>query len=425
MAIVIIGAGIIGTSTAYYLSQSETPPTNIHLIESSPELFGSASGYAAGFLARDWFSAASTPLGRLSFDLHKKLAEKHNGYKKWGYSRSTATSLAETHLEDGEVDWMGEGTSRAKAAKRIAGNDDTRPLWLAQRHGQPDIIDKGDGTAQVDPHELCQFLMSECRAQGVKVHQPAKATRVTRNPSGTLSRIHILSIETLEEFEIPCTRLVLAAGAWTREVFMNLFPSSKLRMPISSLAGHSLLLRSKHWPPPSSDAFPQPLPDHTRERGNDIQNKTQSPPPCHALFTSENLSSSTSSYSPELFARLPSGHIYIAGLNGHYPLPALPTERQIDPWAIATLKATSERLLGKGEFEVEREALCWRPVTDRGTPIVGPVKKGKEAEEEEEGVWIAAGHGPWGISLSLGTGMLVSEMVEGKDVSVDISGLQL
>ncbi|KAL8975170.1 MAG: hypothetical protein Q9197_000594 [Variospora fuerteventurae] len=423
MAIVIIGAGIIGTSTAYYLSQSETLPTNIHLIESSPELFASASGYAAGFLARDWFPAASTPLGRLSFDLHKKLAEKHNGYKTWGYSPSTATSLAETNLEHGEVDWMGEGTSRAKAAKRIAENDDTRPLWLAQRHGQPDIIDKGDGTAQVDPYELCQFLMSECRAQGVKVHQPAKATRVTRNPSGTLSRIHILSTETLEELEIPCTRLVLAAGAWTREVFMNLFPSSKLRMPISSLAGHSLLLRSKHWPPPTTNAFPQPVPDHTRLRGNDIQNKTQSQPPCHALFTSENLSSSTSTYSPELFARLPSGHIYIAGLNGNYPLPALPTERQIDPSAIATLKATSERLLGKGEFEVEREALCWRPITNRGTPIVGPVKKGKEAEEV--GVWIAAGHGPWGISLSLGTGMVVSEMVEGRDVSVDISGLQL
>ena len=51
---VIIGAGIIGCSTAYYLSHSgHTKPDNIHLVEASPELFASASGKAAGFLASD------------------------------------------------------------------------------------------------------------------------------------------------------------------------------------------------------------------------------------------------------------------------------------------------------------------------------------------------------------------------------------
>lgn len=419
MATVVIGAGIIGTSTAYYLSHSETSPSEIHLVESSPELFASASGYAAGFLARDWFSTPSSSLGRLSFDLHKKLAEKHNGYEKWGYSRSTATSLAETIGDGEEDDWLGEGTSRAKAAKRIAENDDTRPVWLAPKHGRPDIIDKGDGTAQVDPYKLCQFLLSECKNRGVEVHQPAKATKVTRDSSGALSSIHIRLPQFSEEYDIPCSRLVLAAGAWTQEVFQTLFPTSKLGIPVSSLAGHSLLLRSKHWPPPSSDAFPQSSNSFT-EGTNGTKHRTQPQPPCHALFTSENLPSA--SYSPELFSRLPSGHIYIAGLNGNYPLPALPTERKIDPYAIDILKATSERLLGKGEFEVEREALCWRPTTNRGTPIVGPARKGNEGEE---GVWIAAGHGPWGISLSLGTGKVVSEMVEGKGVSADIKGLRL
>ncbi len=257
MVTVIIGAGIIGTSTAYYLSESGIPSSGIHLIESSPELFASASGYAAGFLARDWFSAASSSLGHLSFDLHKRLAEAHNGYEKWGYSRSTATSLAETIGDGEEEDWLGEGTSRAKAAKRIAENDDTRPVWLAPKHGRPDIIDKGDGTAQVDPYKLCQFLFSECKNRGVKVHQPARATSVARDANGALSSIRIQLAQTSEEYDIPCTRLVLAAGAWTREVFTTLFPNSKIQIPISSLAGHSLLLRSKHWPPPSSRAFPQ------------------------------------------------------------------------------------------------------------------------------------------------------------------------
>lgn len=51
---VIIGAGIMGCATAYYLSQSpDTKPDTIHLIEASPELFASASGRAAGFVAPD------------------------------------------------------------------------------------------------------------------------------------------------------------------------------------------------------------------------------------------------------------------------------------------------------------------------------------------------------------------------------------
>ncbi|KAL8768530.1 MAG: hypothetical protein Q9203_005720 [Teloschistes exilis] len=408
MTTVIIGAGIIGTSTAYYLSQLVTEGSKIVLVESSPELFASASGYAAGFLAREWHWQATASLGRLSFDLHKELAKENNGQENWGYSPSTATSLAETIGGDGDEDWLGEGASRAKAAKRIAENDDTRPVWLAPHHGRPDIIDKGDGTALVDPYQLCHFLLSKCRKRGVKLYQPAQATRVTRDSSGALSSIHIVHEESpgsLQDHDIPCNRLVLAAGAWTAQVFSTLFPSSKLKIPVSSLAGHSLLLRSPHWPPPSLNIDVDP--------SSDLQQKQL--PPCHALFTSDPIGQ----YAPELFTRLPSGHIYIAGLNWQYPLPKLATERVIDPEAIRTLKETSERLLGKGEFEVERESLCFRPVTGKGTPIVGPVGK------EEEGVWVAAGHGPWGISLSLGTGKCVAEMVEGKETSADLGRLGL
>jgi glycine/D-amino acid oxidase-like deaminating enzyme len=52
---IIIGSGIIGLSTAYYLSTSspKTKPQNIHLVESSPELFKCSSGFAGGFIAED------------------------------------------------------------------------------------------------------------------------------------------------------------------------------------------------------------------------------------------------------------------------------------------------------------------------------------------------------------------------------------
>lgn len=58
---VVIGAGIIGCSTAYFLCESgHTPAESIHLIEASPELFKCASGLAAGFVAKDCTSRTST-----------------------------------------------------------------------------------------------------------------------------------------------------------------------------------------------------------------------------------------------------------------------------------------------------------------------------------------------------------------------------
>ena len=148
MSTVIIGAGIIGTSTAYYLSQSETFRGEIHLVEASPHLFASASGYAAGFLARDWFSPPLAKLGQLSFDLHQQLAEEHNGYERWGYSRSSGTSLEETVGAGNGADWLREGASRSTAAARSGSGESDGPAWL-KRHSDLDIMSDGSTTAQV------------------------------------------------------------------------------------------------------------------------------------------------------------------------------------------------------------------------------------------------------------------------------------
>ena len=52
--VVILGCGIIGLCTAYYLTESgNTDPKSIHLVDSSPKLFHCASGLAAGFLSAD------------------------------------------------------------------------------------------------------------------------------------------------------------------------------------------------------------------------------------------------------------------------------------------------------------------------------------------------------------------------------------
>ena len=137
---------------------------------------------------------------------------------------------------------------------------------------------------------------------------------------------------------------------------------------------------------------------------------------CHAVFTTD----ATSGYSPELFSRMPDGHIYLAGLNSStYPLPVVANERVVDQDSIAMLKKTAKRLLGN-DIGVVRESVCWRPVAKRGVPIVTEL-----SGKQDHGVIIAAGHGAWGISNSLGTGWCVAGMVEGRDVSDYVGGLGL
>jgi len=108
---VIVGSGIIGISTAYYLSlltsKEENPAETsdegaqdtkrehyIHLVDPAPALFKHvASGKAGGFLARNWFSSSTAELGAFSFDLHKELAEQFDGRKRWGWSQSAVINL--------------------------------------------------------------------------------------------------------------------------------------------------------------------------------------------------------------------------------------------------------------------------------------------------------------------------------------------
>lgn len=148
---------------------------------------------------------------------------------------------------------------------------------------------------------------------------------------------------------------------------------------------------------------------------------------CHAVFTTDE-----AGYSPELFSRM-GEEIYIAGLNSSsLPLPSLARESQTDEHSIAKLKKTAQSLLGTDgeEVEVVREGLCFRPVTRMGTPILARIPDARlggigTREEGEGGVFLAAGHGPWGISLSLGTGKVMSEMIEGRGTSVDVRVLGL
>ncbi|KAF2487670.1 FAD dependent oxidoreductase [Neohortaea acidophila] len=310
---VIIGAGIIGSATAYYLAGSgNTRPESIHLVEASPELFASASGKAGGFCVSDWFETATASLGSLSFRLHKELADRHDGFTNWGYSRSTATSFVEgRQLHTTSDDWLAEGGSRAQqAGEHFISDADGAPAWLTRGRGsRSEIIGDEGGVAQV----LSQSLLRLSTSAGVKLHHPAKPTKIDTDEAGNITSVQIQTPDGATQ-SIPCTRLLITAGAWTPSVFTTLFPSSKLRLGIQPLAGYSLVVKSPRW---------------TRE----LESKG-----CHAIFTSMQ-----GGISPEIFSRV-GEEIYVAGLNdAQLPLPELATDAKVDAASIAELRRISEK----------------------------------------------------------------------------------
>ncbi|KAF2828732.1 FAD dependent oxidoreductase-like protein superfamily [Ophiobolus disseminans] len=407
---VILGSGIIGLCTAYFLCEGGTDPKSVQLVDASAELFRCASGLAGGFLARDWFAPSVAPLGALSYTLHAQLANAHNGRTTWGYAHSTGISLSQDSEEEAVsgsgADWLESGTSRALLASHNRPWEEERicPEWLRRTKGATmEVISRGETTAQIDPLRFCQWLLARCEERGVTVRYPARAISVSRDGKGVLNGVRISQdgVET----ELPCTRLVITSGAWSPRVFSTLFPTSTTRIPISSLGGHSLLVRNPHFKPDKADTEL-----------------------CHAVFATDTLG-----FSPEWFARK-GGELYLAGLNSTtIPLPDVATQVKASEQAISQLKACAKAMMagvpGK-EFEVLREGLCFRPITSSGRPIVSRIpdeKLGgiKTRVDGQGGVFIAAGHGAWGISHAPGTGLVLSELIQGRTPSAKVEALRL
>lgn len=241
-----------------------------------------------------------------------------------------------------------------------------------------------------------------------------------KDDNETITGIKIIDLQSKEESIIPCTNLVLSVGAWTPQVLRELFPFNRTSFHLSPLAGYSLVVRS-----------PRYTLDHEKMTHGGRS---------HAIFTTHPPSCG---FSPEIFTRA-GGEIYVAGYNPHLKLPLCVDDvhELRDSAEMQKLKDVAVRLLGNipnglsgatedmtniDDLEVLREGLCFRPVGEHDIPTLGRIRNaslgGGLRSSATGGVYIATGHGPWGISLSLGTGKVVSEMIMGQRTSADVGGL--
>jgi glycine/D-amino acid oxidase-like deaminating enzyme len=187
-----------------------------------------------------------------------------------------------------------------------------------------------------------------------------------------------------QTLSIACDNLVIAAGPWTGPLSQLLLPNP---IPVTSYGGNSVVLRLRSPTTLTADG----------------------------LFILLNVDDS--SYYPEVFTR-PSGEIYLAGINESLQavLPPTPEEAIPQESAIKQLKAIADEILP--EYTVEKTQLCFRPMTEQGLPFISPIYG-------VAGAYVGAGHSFFGIMLGPGTGKILSEMVLGDELSIDVSNFSL
>ncbi|KAH7340818.1 FAD dependent oxidoreductase [Rhizoctonia solani] len=367
-SIAIIGGGIIGASTAYYLSALAQQDIEVHIVE-SVSIAAAASGKAGGFLALDWHSNKTKPLAGLSFKLHQELADAHDGVKRWGYRRTNTLQL--------DVD-------ESRRTKSVPGAE-----WLKGISKQTKLGSE-DTTGQAHPFHLTETLVEVAQSRGVKVHIGATATKINFAPDSDKTPVELVATKADgSELVIPVTDIVLAAGPWT---------GSLARKLLGKYAGTAGTIEPSE---PSSSIVLRPDGSHK------ITN--------HMLFTE--LTFNNISCEPEVYPRL-DGTVYLCGAgreNESVPLPERADQVKPTPAAIQRLKEAAEFVSPVFEnAQVVAEQCCFRPNSQTGLPVIGKVR---------EGIWMASGHGVWGIQNGPGTGKCLAELILGLPTSADISQL--
>jgi glycine/D-amino acid oxidase-like deaminating enzyme len=189
MRVVIVGGGIVGVSTAYYLAKLKSDDIEITIVEAN-EIAGSASGKAGGFLARDWHGrGAEAEIARRSFELHEKLAEELDDI---GYRRCEALQVT---------------CPGSKSAMMTTWYDSV---------GSTSVIAPRDSAAQVVPYKLVRALVERSKANvriGTVTNVDKKTTRDKIQITFTTSKGNAEKID--------ADAVLFACGPWTSTVLKS------------------------------------------------------------------------------------------------------------------------------------------------------------------------------------------------------------
>ncbi|KAF2854971.1 FAD dependent oxidoreductase [Plenodomus tracheiphilus IPT5] len=409
--IVIIGGGIIGSTTAYFLSHhpSFNPQNDTITLLEATKIAGGASGKAGGLLGLWAYPSCIVPL---SYKLHQELAEKHHGAERWGYRA----------VHCGQIDAIGfltKTTSNNKETEAAASKEDSislqkrtqKAIGLLRAAGVPKDLDwiapqslksydeMGTPltTAQVHPYQFTTSMAELAQEKGVKIIY-GSATHIEQVNGAVRSVSYTPKDNSNVDSDIqtlPADTILLTAGPWTR----TLYPTA----PISALRAHSVTIR------PS-----RPVSAYALFTSIDIPQPNPNKP-----TTKPTTTTTTTTVTPEIYAR-PNNEVYACG-EGDTLIP-LPTSTDLVQCDDSRCQEIYEQVSSISQElrdgEVTARQACYLPNVEGrgGGPLVG--------ETSVKGLLMGAGHTCWGIQNGPATGKVLAELVwEGGVKSAQIGSL--
>ncbi|GAA5907763.1 hypothetical protein JCM5296_004528 [Sporobolomyces johnsonii] len=457
--VLILGAGIVGLCSAYY-TLAASPSIRVTLVEASAShrVAAGASSHAGGFLACGpaWHDSPSRDLARLTWECHVELAKQLKGEESYGWRECGAVGLSVGGRGESRSKYRSLPGGRGTEVETEEGRMMPPGEWV---EGEREELSTEGGVGQVDPAQFCQTLYRYLETtfadrfdthfgEATSISRPSASLLSTAtdavlasssaSPKSTLTFLPHPSpsspSSTPSPIQLPFDKLLITAGPWSAALCAKLgLPS----VPISNLPGHSLLIRpalDAFVPSQSSSALsPKELPSEAVFAGIDGAiggMHSEAFGLARGLTPEEKAQGFTRS--PELFVRK-SGLVYVAGensipdsaargsgvgLENKLPGTVDQVEGMVDQECVGRLKraagAVSPLLKEENGAVVERMQLCYRPISSDREPIVGKL---------DDDVFVATGHGPWGITLAPGTGKVIAEMMLGLELSADVSGL--
>ena len=370
--VIVVGAGVIGTASAHYLSQAGVPVT---LIDQGDVGSGTSSRCDGNVLAIDKDPGFDSQMARVSQDLLHELAERLPPieYRRPG-SYLVCDNLDEVAMA---AEWV---RRQQEEGLPFVFLDDA-----AIHHHLPDLADDVPGglfcgsDSTLNPLLYTAELARAARQQGSRVYTHAKVASLELN-HGQIRGVR-LHDGTLIEGDM----VVAATGVWTPDLLNPL----GLEVPIQPRKGH-LLVSGKG--PLFGNAkvmeFGYLMSKFGRER--------VAPP-------------DAMQYGVALVYEPTASHNFLLGSSREFV--GLDTRSNPD-----VVKAIARRAMrfypGMQESTIIRSYAGLRPWTPDHFPIVSPV-------DAVPGLIVAAGHEGDGIGLAAVTGRLVADFVLGRPPIVD------
>jgi sarcosine dehydrogenase len=205
-AVVVIGGGIIGCSTAFHLARDHK--ADVVLIDKG-RLTGGSTWHAAGLVGQLRSSASITQVLRYSVDLYRRLEAETGlatGWRQTGCLRLACNDERWTEFRRQAT------TARSFGLEmQLLSPAEAKALWP--------LLDTTDlvgasfmpSDGQASPSDITQSLAKGARQQGAKLVEGVSCTGL-EIVDGRVMGVHT------SEGTIACEKIVLAAGIWSRQI---------------------------------------------------------------------------------------------------------------------------------------------------------------------------------------------------------------